>query len=472
MSPCRGPSWVSVFVVLLFFCMSLTGGATGARADADAALEQARADLAEARAALARERDAISAERAQHAMQYESMQAEVRALRERRQEVQRVSSRRETERTSLRRRSEATQAEVRAAAGLVTEFRRASESAMSAAARQRHAEQLLRIDEALAADEASGLELGAVGPAIELALNLLLRDPVSHSFDGFALDGDGRVIEGRFLAAGPCTYFMGVDTVGYVDTARGASEPVLADALGRREHAALAAWAAGEASLAPVDVTGGALLRVVRARVPLIERIKQGGAVMVPLLLIAAVCILILLRRHLALRGMEVNVEPTLAAILEELRQGNEAAARDHAEGLASPWQDVLVEAVNHWRADRVYLEEVLQDRIVMQGPEVTKELGALAICAAAAPLLGLLGTVTGMIHTFQLITVFGTGDARSLSGGISEALITTQFGLMIAVPVLLAHAYMARRAKGVMTGLEQAAIRFVRNVPTKGLAP
>ena len=77
-------------------------------------------------------------------------------------------------------------------------------------------------------------------------------------------------------------------------------------------------------------------------------------------------------------------------------------------------------------------------------------------------PLLGLLGTVTGMIHTFRLVTVFGTGDARLLSGGISEALVTTEFGLMIAIPVLLVHAYLARRVRTIIGRLENRAIEFV----------
>ena len=450
-----------MWIALLVFLSGIT-----AHADVAQALDETRAEASSARAELAAERTEITAERAALAMQYESAQAEVRALRERWREIQQVTSRREAEQTMLRRRAEATEAEVRNVAGLLTEFRRASESLMPPASLQRHAELLARIDEKLAAADGSVPPLDAAQPAIELALFLLLEEPVSRPFPGFVLDEAGRVLDGRFVTVGPFAYFLGDGIAGYVDPVSGAAEPVLADLLGRRERRALDAWADGSESLAPVDVTDGALVRIVRARPSLIERVRQGGAVMIPLLLIAVVCLVILVRRHVALHRMEIDVNPALTKILAHLGQGEAEEARALADGLASPWGDVLAEAVDHWRADRVYLEEILQDRIVMQAPQVSKELGALAICAAAAPLLGLLGTVTGMIHTFQLITIFGTGDARSLSGGISEALITTQFGLTIAVPVLLAHAYLARRAKAVMTGLEQAAIRFVRNLP------
>ena len=87
---------------------------------------------------------------------------------------------------------------------------------------------------------------------------------------------------------------------------------------------------------------------------------------------------------------------------------------------------------------------------------------------AATSPLLGLLGTVTGMIKTFKLITVFGTGDARSLSSGISEALITTEFGLFVAIPALIIHALLLRKTKGVLASMEQTAVAFKNGLETK----
>ena len=90
-----------------------------------------------------------------------------------------------------------------------------------------------------------------------------------------------------------------------------------------------------------------------------------------------------------------------------------------------------------------------------------------IAVVAATAPLMGLLGTVTGMIKTFKLITVFGTGDARSLSSGISEALVTTEFGLCVAIPALIIHALLLRRTKGVLASMEQTAVAFKNGLET-----
>lgn len=88
-----------------------------------------------------------------------------------------------------------------------------------------------------------------------------------------------------------------------------------------------------------------------------------------------------------------------------------------------------------------------------------------MAITAAAAPLLGLLGTVTGMIKTFNLITIFGTGDAKSLSSGISEALVTTELGLIVAIPALILHGILSRMAKEKLGTLEQTALSFINGV-------
>ena len=86
------------------------------------------------------------------------------------------------------------------------------------------------------------------------------------------------------------------------------------------------------------------------------------------------------------------------------------------------------------------------------------------SVIGGVAPLLGLLGTVTGMIHTFKLVTIFGSGEAHLLSGGISEALVTTEAGLVIAIPVLIAHAYFHRRVKSIIAGLELMISEFARN--------
>jgi biopolymer transport protein ExbB len=92
---------------------------------------------------------------------------------------------------------------------------------------------------------------------------------------------------------------------------------------------------------------------------------------------------------------------------------------------------------------------------------KVERFIGAIATSAAIAPLLGLLGTVSGMISTFMMMTIFGTGDASTVSGGISEALITTELGLIVAIPSLIISALLSRRTKSYSAKLETNAIKL-----------
>ena len=133
------------------------------------------------------------------------------------------------------------------------------------------------------------------------------------------------------------------------------------------------------------------------------------------------------------------------------------------------PWLDFswarITTGVEHVDQDREVVEEMLFERILRVRPTLERFLPFLAITAAAAPLLGLLGTVIGMIKTFQLITIFGTGDAKSLSSGISEALVTTALGLIVAIPTLIMHGGLSRMAKHKLGLLEQISTAFVNGM-------
>ena len=102
-------------------------------------------------------------------------------------------------------------------------------------------------------------------------------------------------------------------------------------------------------------------------------------------------------------------------------------------------------------------LDQKLLDQYAMEErPVLKRNLALIAVLAAVAPLLGLLGTVTGMMDTFNVIAVFGTGNARGMASGISEALITTQCGLLVAIPGLFMSAFLSRRADRIENGLNE----------------
>ena len=110
------------------------------------------------------------------------------------------------------------------------------------------------------------------------------------------------------------------------------------------------------------------------------------------------------------------------------------------------------------YQLDASALSAKLDEVVAGAAEQLNRGLPTIAIIAAVSPLLGLLGTVTGMIETFQVITLFGAGDPRLMSGGISQALITTQLGLAVAIPLLLLHSFLQGRANMLITTLDQTA--------------
>ena len=116
---------------------------------------------------------------------------------------------------------------------------------------------------------------------------------------------------------------------------------------------------------------------------------------------------------------------------------------------------------MQHRHPPRDLLDEFLFETLLTVKPKLERGITFIALAASVAPLLGLLGTVTGMIETFKLLTLFGTGDAKSLSSGISQALITTEFGLIAAIPACILGAVISRLVAAKMGKLETLMITF-----------
>lgn len=130
-----------------------------------------------------------------------------------------------------------------------------------------------------------------------------------------------------------------------------------------------------------------------------------------------------------------------------------------------SPVGRMLQAGVEHLGEPTELVEEVMYEKMLEAKLKLESMLPFIAVSASAAPLLGLLGTVTGIINTFNLITVYGSGDVKTLSSGISEALITTEYGLIVAIPSLLIHGLLSRRAKAIAGAMEQAAVAFMNQL-------
>ena len=140
----------------------------------------------------------------------------------------------------------------------------------------------------------------------------------------------------------------------------------------------------------------------------------------------------------------------------EENGQVHQASAADVVSNRQSRFERVLKVGEENFKKDIDTLELKLAEAIMSERPSIERGIGAVRIISVVAPLAGLLGTVTGMIVTFQMITLYGTGDPKLMAGGISQALVTTVLGLLVAIPTTLLHSFTASSAKGIISVLEE----------------
>jgi biopolymer transport protein ExbB len=174
--------------------------------------------------------------------------------------------------------------------------------------------------------------------------------------------------------------------------------------------------------------------------------IERGGAVMWAIGALALLAILVFIERILAFAVY-------LLRIWTAERRGPAVAVRED-DKLLRP-----IALIQSGRGRPEELETAAAEAMLQVQPVLRRGISLLAVVASVAPLLGLLGTVTGMIGTFAMITEHGTGDPRLLSGGISEALLTTQFGLMVAIPALLLQTTLYQGGDAILRRIEKFAI-------------
>lgn len=211
----------------------------------------------------------------------------------------------------------------------------------------------------------------------------------------------------------------------------------------------------------PCDISGGmALARLKRARTWL-EFLKAGGILVLPICLIALLALGMIIERLVFLARIDTGIDHLLARVLPLVRQRDFDAARAQAKAAGGPVGRILLAGIEGAREGPSAVDAELEDAMLREMPGLERFKSTLGVFAAITPLLGLLGTVSGMIKTFQVIQVYGTGHSQLLSGGISEALITTEVGLAVAVPILLAHAWLSRRVKHLLGHMDRAAISF-----------
>jgi biopolymer transport protein ExbB len=190
-----------------------------------------------------------------------------------------------------------------------------------------------------------------------------------------------------------------------------------------------------------IDPSRGAILALFVQMPDIVERITQGKLVGYIIIAIATIGLVMVAFRGLRLTAVERKIKQQLNS--DSPDEGN-------------PLGRIMSVYFNNQSIDTETLERKIDEAILKEAPSLERGLATIKILAVIAPLLGLLGTVTGMIETFQSITLFGTGDPKLMAGGISQALITTVLGLMTAIPLILLHSITVSKSRRCINILEE----------------
>jgi biopolymer transport protein ExbB len=300
-------------------------------------------------------------------------------------------------------------------------------------------------------------------PGIEelQALWLMLQEEMTEAgkvarFTAPVVGVDGTAAQREVLRVGTFSAYADGDFLRYVSET--GELLVLSRQPAGRYRTGARDFAAAPAGLAPitVDPTRGSLLGMLSYTPDLRERIDQGGIIALIIIALGVIGVLLTLWRGLYLGVVYLRVRHQLRH-LDQPHPGN-------------PLGRVLAAVEGLSLEEESSLQLKLDEAVLAEMPALERGNGVIKLLAATSPLLGLLGTVTGMILTFQAISLFGTGDPKLMAGGISQALVTTVLGLVVAIPLLFSHSVIAYMSRAMIQRLdEQCAGILARTAEDRG---
>jgi biopolymer transport protein ExbB len=197
----------------------------------------------------------------------------------------------------------------------------------------------------------------------------------------------------------------------------------------------------------------------------LVDILISGGPVMIPLGILSMVALAIIIERLWMLRSRNFLQPATVQTLSGLLASNKFRGAVDYCRRHPGPFTGLVTALVENRQAPYDELKQILEDTGRLELMGLQRGLPALATIVAGAPLLGLLGTVIGMIKIFAVVATAGSGITEQLSSGISQALITTATGLVIAIPALFTHSYLESRAVGILSDIEAQILDFLHLV-------
>jgi len=196
-----------------------------------------------------------------------------------------------------------------------------------------------------------------------------------------------------------------------------------------------------------------------------ISFLSKGGIIMIPLLLCSIIGLMIVIEKIFSLRRDKILI-PEIISVVESINSNQDIKlATTICQKNKGPLANIILTGLQNQSLSMNEIKEIINDEGRQQVRILERGLSILETVAGVAPLLGLLGTVLGMIKVFNVISTQGTGQASLLAGGISEALITTATGLFIGIPMLVAYNYFTSRAENFIMDIEKYSTRLLQKI-------
>lgn len=304
-------------------------------------------------------------------------------------------------------------------------------------------------------------ELSKMQALIELANQTIAQQASITSQAGEFFLTDGTAVKGTVLKVG--------NIASYGNSSQGSG--VLAPA-GEKQfkvwqdsntEAAAGIFAGQNQGLLPIFLYESSIKAIEeKTQKTIISVIDSGGIIAWIIAVLGIFALLLIILRVFFLNRASASTEKLLNKVVQKIESRDVEAAIKLAHQESSSSSRVLLSALRNIDRDRDHIEDIVSESILHESAQLNRFGSLIIVIATVSPLLGLLGTVTGMISTFDIITEFGTGDPKLLSSGISIALVTTEVGLAVAIPALLFGNVLSGWAERIKDDMEKAALRAI----------
>lgn len=453
-------------ILALFLAIGLTTVSSGQ--SLSGAVSSAKRDLDKALAELNALQSSIAKEKIPLNTQIDLLESQVRDESTKLRDLRREQVARSRDQVQLSNEVKARRVEADFMASVLRDYARGFTNRLHASEHQLYSESVQQSNDRVASGNLSRAEVFTERlNVVTQAVDRLEKVIGGTTYDGKALTQVEGVVDGTFALLGPTALFTSKDgqLSGVTNTVT--EEGVKPTAIDVGNTDGIAKLINTGEGVVPMDASGGRALVMDRAKDSVSEHVAKGGIVGYCILALGGLAVVVAIFKFFEILRFAVPSPRQIQSILENLIDGKKKDAETIARGISGTAGEMMMVGVENFHRKRRALEELLYEKMLGIRPKLERLLPFLAVTAAAAPLMGLLGTVMGMIKTFKLITEFGTGDAKSLSSGISEALVTTELGLVVAIPILIIHGILTRMSRGRIGRMEGAAMAFLNGITT-----